>query len=179
MVIYRRARATLYPLALYCVSGAIGGYFVWHAVNGERGLKTKEEYEHKIAALRDELEGLKSEHALWNHRIALLSGRAIDRDLLDEEARAVLGRVQPERSCCIPGADAKVNRAIERSARVAITTLDIVASLYPSRPGLTRPSRLLCRPWLGVRLNPGNLWVGFTGFCRRLFSNLVEHLLTA
>ena len=93
MVIYRRARATLYPLALYCVSGAIGAYFVWHAVNGERGLKTDDEYEHKITALRGELEGLKSKHALWKHRIALLSGRAIDRDLLDEEARALLGRV--------------------------------------------------------------------------------------
>ncbi|MGH6811903.1 MAG: FtsB family cell division protein [Methylocella sp.] len=93
MVIYRRARATLYTLLLYCVSGSIGGYFVWHAVNGERGLKTKDEYEQKIAALRDELVGLKSEHVLWNQRIALLSGRAIDRDLLDEEARALLGRV--------------------------------------------------------------------------------------
>ena len=93
MVIYRRLRAALFPLALYSVSGAIGGYFVWHAVNGERGLKTKDEYEHRIAALRDELEGLKSAHALWNHKIALLSGRAIDRDLLDEEARALLGRV--------------------------------------------------------------------------------------
>jgi cell division protein FtsB len=93
MVIYRRARATLYPLALYCVSGAIGGYFVWHSVNGERGLKTNDEYEHKISVLRDELAGLKSEHGLWHQRITLLSGRAIDRDLLDEEARALLGRV--------------------------------------------------------------------------------------
>lgn len=93
MVIYRRMRATLYPLALYCVSGAIGGYFVWHAVNGERGLKTKDEYEHKIASLRGELEGLKTEHTSWDHRIALLSGREIDRDLLDEETRSLLGRV--------------------------------------------------------------------------------------
>jgi cell division protein FtsB len=93
MVIYKRLRATLYPLALYCVSGAIGGYFVWHAVNGERGLKTKDEYEHKIASLRGELEELKLEHASWDHRIALLSGREIDRDLLDEEARVLLDRV--------------------------------------------------------------------------------------
>ncbi len=93
MVIYKRRRATLYPLALYCVSGAIGGYFVWHAVNGERGLKTKDEYEHKIASLRGELEELKLEHASWDHRIALLSGREIDRDLLDEEARVLLDRV--------------------------------------------------------------------------------------
>jgi cell division protein FtsB len=93
MIIYKRLRATLYPLALYCVSGAIGGYFVWHAVNGERGLKTKDEYEHKIASLRGELEELKLEHASWDHRIALLSGREIDRDLLDEEARVLLDRV--------------------------------------------------------------------------------------
>jgi cell division protein FtsB len=93
MVIYRRARATLYHLLLYCVSGSIGGYFVWHAVNGERGLKTKDEYEHKIGSLRGELESLKADHASWDHRIALLSGREIDRDLLDEEARVLLDRV--------------------------------------------------------------------------------------
>jgi cell division protein FtsB len=94
MVIIRRWRAAFYPLLLYCLSGLIGTYFVWHAVNGERGLKTKDEYERKIAALASEFEGLKAEHALWSQRIALLSGRVIDRDLLDEEARAVLGRVR-------------------------------------------------------------------------------------
>ena len=93
MVIYKRVRATLYPLLLYCISGSIGGYFFWHALNGERGLKTKDEYEHKIAALREELEGLKSQRALWEQRIALLSGQVIDRDLLDEEARGLLGRL--------------------------------------------------------------------------------------
>jgi cell division protein FtsB len=93
MVVYKRIRATLFPLLLYLLSGSIGAYFVWHAVNGERGLKTKDEYEHKITALISVLDNLKAEHVLWNHRIALLSGRVIDRDLLDEEARAILGRV--------------------------------------------------------------------------------------
>jgi cell division protein FtsB len=93
MVVYRRIRATLFPLLVYILSGSIGTYFVWHAVNGERGLKTKDEYERKVAILTGELDNLKAEHALWNHRIALFSGRVIDRDLLDEEARAVLGRV--------------------------------------------------------------------------------------
>jgi len=93
MVVRKRLRAVLYPLALYCASSAISGYFIWHAVNGERGLRTKDEYEHKIASLRDELGALKVEHASWIHRIALLSGREIDRDILDEETRALLGRV--------------------------------------------------------------------------------------
>ncbi|SFK28123.1 FtsB family cell division protein [Methylocapsa palsarum] len=93
MVIRRRWRAILYPLFLYCVSGAAGGYFVWHAVNGQRGLKTQEEYEHKIAALRDQLKGLDAELAQWKNRIELMKGAAVDRDLLDEETRSVLGRI--------------------------------------------------------------------------------------
>lgn len=93
MVIRRRWRAILYPLCLYCVSGAAAAYFVWHAVNGERGLKTKDEYEHRIADLRGQLKDLDAEHAHWKHRIELMKGASIDRDLLDEEARAVLGRV--------------------------------------------------------------------------------------
>lgn len=93
MVTRRRVRAILYPLCLYCVSGAVAGYFIWHAVNGERGLKTKDEYEQRIAALREQLRGIKEERAGWDRKIALMKGEAIDRDLLDDEARALLGRV--------------------------------------------------------------------------------------
>src|SRR5208337_3197424 len=93
MVIYRRVRVILYPLALYCVSGSIGGYFVWHAVNGERGLKTKEDYERKISSLQEELHSLQHERLTWQARIDLLHGTTIDQDLLDEEVRSRLGRV--------------------------------------------------------------------------------------
>lgn len=93
MVIRRRVRAILFPFFLYSVSGAAGAYFVWHAVNGERGLKTKDEYQRKIAGLNEQLQSLKADRALWRHRIELMNGAAIDRDLLDEEARGLLGRV--------------------------------------------------------------------------------------
>ena len=93
MVIRRRLRAVLFPLALYCVSGSIGGYFVWHAVNGERGLKTKEDYERKITSLQKDLRDLQNERRIWEARIDLLHGVTIDQDLLDEEVRKQLGRV--------------------------------------------------------------------------------------
>lgn len=93
MVIRRRLRAILYPLLLYSVSGAVGGYFLWHAINGERGLKTRLEYEQRIAVLRDDLHRIETEQAKWEHRISLLKGKFIDRDLLDEAARTVLGRL--------------------------------------------------------------------------------------
>jgi len=94
MVIRRRLRAFLFPLALYCVSGSIGAFFVWHASNGERGLKMNDEYEQKIAVLGEELKQLRAERARWSHKIDLMRGKMIDRDLLDEQARHLLGTAQ-------------------------------------------------------------------------------------
>ena len=92
MVTRTRLRAILTPLLFWCVSGGIAGYFVWHAINGERGLKTKDEYEKQIAVLRDQLGGLLHEHEAWSHKIELMNGTTVDRDLLDEAARYTLGR---------------------------------------------------------------------------------------
>lgn len=93
MIIRTRLRAILFPILLYALSGSIGGYFVWTAVNGQRGLKTRLEYREKMAALDTELGGLKAEREGWERRIMLMQASAVDRDLLDEEARAILGRV--------------------------------------------------------------------------------------
>jgi cell division protein FtsB len=92
MVKRRRLRAVLFPLLLYSVSGAIGTYFVWEGINGQRGLKTKDEYERQIAVLQQTLDGLRAEHARWDRKIALMQGPRVDEDLLDEEARSLLGR---------------------------------------------------------------------------------------
>lgn len=93
MVINRRIRAIVLPLLLYCVSGAVGSYFVWHATNGERGLKAKAEYKRQIQAMSGELGALQGEKAVWTHKVDLMRGQTIDRDILDEEARLVLGRL--------------------------------------------------------------------------------------
>ncbi len=92
MVARRRLRAVLYPLLLYAFSGAADAYFIRHAVNDDRGLKTNEVYERQIAGLRTNLTNLTAERTRWARRVALLSGMTVDRDLLDEEARARLGK---------------------------------------------------------------------------------------
>jgi cell division protein FtsB len=95
MVVHTRLRAIVLPLVLYTVSGTIGAYFVWHALNGERGLKASHEYAKQIANLDKERAGLRADRAHWEHRIGLIRGDEIDRDLLDQEARRLLGRVHP------------------------------------------------------------------------------------
>ena len=93
MVIRRRARRILIPLMLYSVSAAVAGYFVHHAHSGARGIEAQQKYEAQVAELSKELEVLKTERSDWDRRIALLRSDQIDRDLLEERARVMLGRV--------------------------------------------------------------------------------------
>jgi cell division protein FtsB len=95
MVVRTRLRAVVLPLALYTVSGSVAAYFVWHTLNGERGLKASLEYTKQIADLEKERVSLRAERAHWQHRIGLIRGDEIDRDLLDQEARRLLGLAHP------------------------------------------------------------------------------------
>ncbi len=93
MVIRRGPRRYLAPLAFYAAATACVAYFLYHAHHGARGLETKQELKVQILELRQELDQLKSERALWDARVALMRREEVDRDLLDERAREVLGRV--------------------------------------------------------------------------------------
>ena len=96
MFIRRRLRAILFPFVLYCLSGAAGSYFLWHAVNDDRGLRANEDYERQIKNLQAQVDAKEKARQAWARRIALLSGTTIDRDILDEETRARLGRVDKD-----------------------------------------------------------------------------------
>lgn len=93
MVVRRRARKILIPLMLYCISAGVVGYFLHHAQTGARGAQAREQYETMAAELSKELGDLKTERGNWERRIALLRSDQIDRDLLEERARVMLGRV--------------------------------------------------------------------------------------
>lgn len=93
MVVRSRLRAFLIPLVLYLVSGAVVGYFVYHAQHGDRGIATKMALKQQIVDLQAELDTLKTEHAQWDARVAMLRNESVDRDLLEEQARLTLNRL--------------------------------------------------------------------------------------
>jgi cell division protein FtsB len=93
MVVRKRARRILLPLVLYSFSATLAAYFVHHAHTGARGLEAQQHYEVQVGDLAGELETVKTERAEWDRRIALLRSDQIDRDLLEERARIMLGRV--------------------------------------------------------------------------------------
>jgi len=96
MVVRTRLRSIVAPIVLYVVLGAATGYLVWGASTGEHGLKAKVRYDAEAERLRAELSALKDERARWQRRVTDLRPESIDRDLLDEEAHALLNRVQKD-----------------------------------------------------------------------------------
>ncbi|MGO4523948.1 septum formation initiator family protein [Microvirga sp. 2MCAF35] len=103
MVIRRRARRFLIPLVLYSISAGVAAYFVHHAHSGARGIEAQQKYEAQVAELSLELDGLKTQRSEWERRIALLRSDQIDRDLLEERARVMLGRVHKNDLVIITG----------------------------------------------------------------------------
>lgn len=93
MAVKTRARAILFPIAFYLVLGVASAWLVWGASTGERGLKAKAQYDAEAAQLQFDLKQLQDERGRWRRRVDSMRSEAIDRDLLDEEARAVLDRV--------------------------------------------------------------------------------------
>lgn len=93
MVVRRRIRAVLIPLMLYGVAGGVVGYFLHNAQIGNRGLEAKQALKAQIQELSRDLDAAKAEHADWDRRLALMRADQIDRDLLEERARVLLGRV--------------------------------------------------------------------------------------
>lgn len=91
-----------FQFALYALAAGVSAYFIWHGLNGQRGLKASVEYEQRITELRRELAGLRGERGQWERRIALIRGEEVDRDILENEARAVLGRVHRNEVVLLP-----------------------------------------------------------------------------
>ena len=93
MIVRSRARAVIVPIVFYLVLGVASGYLVWGASNGDRGLKAAARDGAEAITLQAELASLQDERKRWELRVAALGPQSVDRDLLDEEAHALLDRV--------------------------------------------------------------------------------------
>ncbi|MEM8539107.1 MAG: septum formation initiator family protein [Pseudomonadota bacterium] len=84
--------------ALFYVLGMImlGLYFTFAAVQGDYGLFKRIEVQAEGAALLAELETLQAEVARMENLTKRLSDNFLDLDLLDEQARDVLGLIRTD-----------------------------------------------------------------------------------
>jgi cell division protein FtsB len=89
----RRLRAAVAP----CVFLALGGYFLWSATQGERGLNPQAEAARAqaLAAAQDDVARADAERQVWERRVAALQSKGLDLDALDERVRAMLNLADP------------------------------------------------------------------------------------
>ncbi len=83
----RRAR----PAALPLLCALAIGYFGYHGVQGDRGLLTWLQLKQQLALTGAEVDAARTARQGLERRVALLKPEGLDRDMLDERARAVLG----------------------------------------------------------------------------------------
>jgi cell division protein FtsB len=77
-------------LAAPVILASVAAFFVWHASHGDRGLIAREQRIAEIAAARGELQRSTLEREAAERRVNAMRGGRLDRDQLEERARAML-----------------------------------------------------------------------------------------
>lgn len=88
----RRARQVALPMLGACLAG----YFVYHAIHGDRGIIAWLQINQQLKVAQTELDQTAAERQAMEQRVALLSNFSLDRDMLEERARVMLNFAHPD-----------------------------------------------------------------------------------
>jgi cell division protein FtsB len=88
-----RGRSRQTPVLLVCM--LLSGYFGYHLLKGEHGIEAQARLKVKAGQLEQQRARLEAMRTRLAHAVALLEGPAIDRDMLDEQARLQLDFTRP------------------------------------------------------------------------------------
>jgi cell division protein FtsB len=87
----RKARFLVGPV----LGIAATGYFIYHAFEGDRGLRAGREITQQLFEARQALATVEAERDALQHKVAGLEPEHVDRDLLDQQVRSTLDLVAP------------------------------------------------------------------------------------
>lgn len=87
----RRARFLVGPV----LGLAVTGYFLYHLIEGDRGLVAWVRLNHDMRIAQANLAQVDADRAALARRVADMQPNHVDRDLLDEEIRRTLNYVAP------------------------------------------------------------------------------------
>ena len=92
----RPNRPTFGALIFFTLAFALGIYFTFAAVQGDYGLFRRVEISAEANALKADLEVLQAEVERMDNLTRRLSDTYLDLDLLDQQARSVLGLIRSD-----------------------------------------------------------------------------------
>jgi len=90
------SRPALGPFVFFAIAFALAVYFTFAAVQGEYGLFQRAQIEAEAAQLRAQLEAVEADVARMENLTRRLSDDFLDLDLLDQQARDLLGLVRAD-----------------------------------------------------------------------------------
>ncbi|SFP08819.1 FtsB family cell division protein [Tranquillimonas alkanivorans] len=93
---HSRSRPAIGVVVYFSLAFVLGMYFTYASVQGDYGIFRRVQIDAEAAELRDELAGLEAEVAKLSNKTRRLSDAYLDLDLLDEQARDVLGMVRAD-----------------------------------------------------------------------------------
>ncbi|HVH79316.1 MAG TPA: septum formation initiator family protein [Stellaceae bacterium] len=89
--IRRRVRFLVGPL----LGAALTSYFVYHTIEGDRGLRAWRDITQQLRVANEQLSTVQGEHDALAHKVGGLDPNHVDPDLLDQQIRATLDLVSP------------------------------------------------------------------------------------
>jgi cell division protein FtsB len=89
----REVRRRLRHVIVPTVGAFVLGYFVVHTIEGDRGILAMMSIRQQIQRAEETLAVVRAERQRREGHVALLRASGLDRDMLDEQARRVLGLV--------------------------------------------------------------------------------------
>ena len=92
----RTSPARIGTIVFFGVTIALSTYFTFSAVHGDFGLMHRVEIEAETQRLRDELQELEADLSHMENLTRRLSDNYLDLELLDEQARSVLGLIRAD-----------------------------------------------------------------------------------
>jgi len=96
MAIIREFRRQARQIIASLLGISVIGYFAYHAIEGEHGLRSYFALKHQIELARAELGAAAAERRGIERRVAALRPDSLDLDMLDERARQVLNLVHQD-----------------------------------------------------------------------------------
>ncbi|MFZ5709540.1 MAG: FtsB family cell division protein [Pseudomonadota bacterium] len=91
-----RARPPVGTVIYFALSFVLASYFTFAAVQGDYGVLRRVQIEAERAALTAERDGLKADVARMENLTRRLSDSYLDLDLLDQQARDILGLLRSD-----------------------------------------------------------------------------------
>jgi len=96
MQVSREFSRRLKSLAAQLLGACVAGYFIYHAVQGDRGILAWLRVNQQLEAAQIELAQSGTDRAALEQRVALLNNSSLDLDMLEERARIMLNFSDPD-----------------------------------------------------------------------------------